>query len=253
MHLFLPDHRSFFASPLYTPLRMGMTLLLLFSVIRFALVLHAARTGNYQYISLIFLLMMVLPFVLLNKEGRQKIGIRRVKNWPFFLGAFFMGLLGSGLLYGIMLVLFGNSEAHAYVYIAGSYQNLPDLMLAGERLQYFFIYCLISMSFSPLGEELFYRGLIHEYFATVLGDLRASYLDSAAFALVHLAHFGIIYQEGQWEWLVMPSFIWMMSLFLLCRVFFIARQKSGSIWGAVAAHAAFNLGMNYFIFFHLLK
>jgi membrane protease YdiL (CAAX protease family) len=252
MHLFLPDHRSFFARPWYTPLRLGMTLLLLFSVVRFALVLHAARSGNYQYVSLIFLLMMVLPFVLLKKEGRQKIGIQKVKNWFAFLGAVIMGLLGSGLLYGIMLALFGNSEAHAYVYIAGSYQNLPGLMLEGERLQYFFIYSLISMSFSPLGEELFYRGLIHEYFATVLGDLRASYLDSAAFALVHLAHFGIIYQEGQWQWLVLPSLIWMTGLFLICRIFFFARQKSGSIWGAVVAHAGFNLGMNYFIFFHLL-
>lgn len=232
-------------------LSLGLGLLILLSVPRFMLVLQANRSGHYHWVSIIFLIMICLPWVILNDSERRLIGIRKIRNKYWLIMSLFVGLLGAAMIYYLMLVAFGEDTLHPYGYIARSYQ-LPQGALVSERMTYFLIYSTISMTLSPLGEELFYRGLVHEYFAVHLGHARASYLDSTAFALVHLAHFGIVFEEGTWHWLPWPSVAWVLGLFLICRLFFWSRQKSGAIWGAVVAHAAFNLGMNYFIFFHLL-
>jgi len=39
---------------------------------------------------------------------------------------------------------------------------------------------------------------------------------------------------------------------MICQLFTYARIKSGSILGAIIAHAGFNLAMIYFIFYHIL-
>ena len=230
----------------------AVVLLLLLSTPRFILVLQANRTGQYQWVSIFFMIMIILPWLLLKSPARRNMGIRQIRSGFGLLAGVVAGMLCAVLIYYVMLYLFGDGIAHPYRYIARSYQQLPVLELATDRLMFFAIYSLISMTLSPLGEELFYRGLVHEYFARSLGHQRASVLDSVAFALVHLAHFGIVYNQGRWYWLFWPSIIWMLGLFLSCQIFFWARQTSGAIWGAVASHAAFNLGMNYFIFFHLL-
>ena len=230
----------------------ALVLLSLLSVPRFILVLQANMSGQYQWVSVIFIIMMLLPWLLLNRKGRREIGIQKPRNIFGLLVSAVLGLICAVVIYYVMLIIFGDGISHPYRYIARSYSQIPVETLDTDRLMFFLIYSMIGMTFSPLGEELFYRGLVHEYFARRFGHRKASFLDSAAFAVVHLAHFGIIYEQGNWQWLLWPSLAWVLGLFLTCRVFFWARQKSGAIWGAVAAHAAFNLGMNYFIFFHLL-
>lgn len=121
-----------------------------------------------------------------------------------------------------------------------------------NRLTYFLIYAGISMGFSPIGEEVFYRGFVHECFTRSVGNRNAALVDSAAFALVHLAHFGLVYSGHGWRFLAGPSLLWVMGLFVTCLLFSVARAVSGSIVGAIAAHALFNLTMNYFIFYHIL-
>ena len=48
------------------------------------------------------------------------------------------------------------------------------------------------MIFSPIGEELFFRGIVHSSFAKSIGNFKASIIDSVAFALTHISHFGTI-------------------------------------------------------------
>ncbi len=251
MPLFFPYKRCllFFQRPAAK----AVFLLLLLSIPRFILVLQANKTAQYQWVSVIFIVMMLLPWLLLNARERREIGICKVKNGLGLLYGILLGLVCAGLIYYSMLFLFGDGIAHPYRYIARSYAQIPAGALDNDQLMFFLIYSMIGMTFSPLGEELFYRGLVHEYFAKSLGHSYASLLDSSAFAVVHLAHFGIIYTQGSWQWLPWPSLIWMLGLFVTCLAFFRARQMTGAIWGAVVAHAAFNLGMNYFIFFHLLR
>jgi membrane protease YdiL (CAAX protease family) len=231
---------------------LGLLLILLMSVPRFWLVLHANITGAYQSVSIIFVIMMVLPFLLLSREGRFRIGMQQPQQWQWILFAILLGAACSGLLFLVGQGFFGQTDRNWFAYIARTYTNLPDPLDEHSRLLFFLIYAGISMTFSPIGEEFFYRGLIHELFAVDLGDQTASIVDSSAFALVHLAHFGIIYSGGTWRFEPLAALLWVGLLFGTCLFFYRARKRSGSIWGAVSAHAGFNLGMHYFIFYWLL-
>ena len=62
------------------------------------------------------------------------------------------------------------------------------------------------MTFSPIGEELFYCEIVHGCFAGRFGEQKASFFDSLTFAITHLAHFGIVYVLGGWLYLYLLYF-----------------------------------------------
>jgi len=107
------------------------------------------------------------------------------------------------------------------------------------------------MIFSPIGEELLYRGVVHGSFVKKFGENKASVFDSLAFAITHLAHFGIIYNSGHWSFLPLPSLFWIIAMFCVSRLFFRCKQFSDSIYGAILSHAGYNLAMMYLIFYHI--
>lgn len=230
----------------------GLFLVLLWSIPRFWLVLWANQTGSYQYVSLLFLSMWIAPFVLLSRDGQKAIGIRRPRNYGWLFAGLIAGIVYCALMFGLSRQVYGLTESNWLFYISGTYSNLPAEMDANARLAFFLIFAGIGMTFSPIGEELFYRGLIHENFKFSFGQSTASLLDSLAFSVVHLAHFGLVYSAGSWKFLFAPALLWVAALFGLCLLFSWFRQRSGSIFGAILAHAGFNVGMNYFIFYHIL-
>lgn len=232
--------------------RLGLVLILLLGIPRFITVLHASKTGDYRFTSIIFVVMWLLPFVLLNKLGRQAIGIRKPKNRAGIL----IGILfGGGFCVLVWLIgdlLYGANINNWLVYISKSYSIPESINWETERFTFFLIFGITSMIFSPIGEELMYRGLIHRCFSDTLGDNGASYVDSSAFALTHLAHFGILFVEGSWEFRFLPALLWVILMFFVSRIFFFLKQKTASILGAILSHATFNLTMTYFIFYHIL-
>ena len=108
---------------------------------------------------------------------------------------------------------------------------------------------LTGMTFSPIGEELFFRGIVHSSFEKSIGEKKASIVDSCAFALTHISHFGLVFINNQWNFFMIPTIIWVTSMYLVSRLFFTFRKYSGSILGAMICHSAFNLGMIYCIFY----
>jgi membrane protease YdiL (CAAX protease family) len=107
------------------------------------------------------------------------------------------------------------------------------------------------MLFSPIGEELFFRGIVHTSFANSIGDKKASLVDSSAFALTHLSHFGLVFIHPQWRFLPIPALLWVVGMFVASRLFFRFKQYSCSLSGSILCHAGFNLGMTYCIFYFL--
>jgi hypothetical protein len=61
--------------------RLGLSLIIGVGSIRFYLILQANMTTAYQSVSLIFLLMMLLPIILLNRVGLKAVGLTRPPNW----------------------------------------------------------------------------------------------------------------------------------------------------------------------------
>ena len=231
--------------------KFGLFLILVICIPRFILVLQANETANYNYIGLIMVFSAITPYIFLNKFGRKKIGIIKPKNYRSLITAFAVGLVFSVLLYFLGDICYGETEANWYRYIGKSY-NIPIEIDQQGKLVMFCIMALTGMTISPIGEELFFRGIVHSSLANSIGDTRASVFDSLAFALVHISHFGLIFTNQEWQFLIIPSLIWVISMFCVSILFYQYRKKSGSILGSIICHSAFNLGMIYCIFYPLI-
>jgi membrane protease YdiL (CAAX protease family) len=227
-------------------------LLIVFSAVRFYLVLGAQRSGSYQYVSLIFIAMTLFTLFALNKDGWRIIGLKKPASTRRMLQVFTWGIIAALIMGLAANYNFGLTDQNWFVYISKSFGGIPSPLSAAERWIFFGIFSLIGMTFSPIGEEFFYRGLIHESLVPQLGQRGASIVDALAFSLVHLAHFGFYPTADGWGIYIFPAFLWVGFLFLTCFVFTYARSFTQSIWGAVAAHAGYNFGMNAVIFFYIL-
>lgn len=228
--------------------KFGLFLILIVCIPRFILVLNANASGNYGSIGLIMIISAIAPFIFLNKQGQKKIGITKPHKYSWLLIAFVSGLIASILLYLLGEGTYGNSYENWYNYIGKSY-NIPKGINANDKTILFTIMTLTGMTFSPIGEELFFRGIVHSSFEKSIGEKKASFVDSSAFALTHISHFGLVFINNKWNFLTTPTIIWVTSMFLVSILFFTFRKYSGSILGAIIRHAAFNLGMIYCIFY----
>lgn len=230
--------------------QLGLFLILLFGIPRFVIVLHSYMTIEMGAVMLIFLIMWFVPLIFLTKSGRRFIGIKSPNHYWRLCMSFIAGALSCVVIYALFLLLFDKTTENALVYIAG---NSPGTTMAeADRNLYFWIAVIPSMIFSPIGEEFLYRGVIHGSFVARFGETPASVFDSLAFAFTHVAHFGIIYISGYWEFLPIPATLWVLSMFGVSQLFFRCKQFSDSIWGAVSAHSGFNFAMMYIIFYWLL-
>jgi uncharacterized protein len=228
--------------------KFGLFLILIVCIPRFFLVLNANLTGNYNAIGQIMVLSGLAPFLFLNKYGRQKIGITKPNNYKWLLIAFVVGLSGSFILYIIGQTMYGGTYENWYNYIGKSYK-IPTVISPEAKQIRFIIMALIGMTFSPIGEELFFRGIVHSSFERSIGEHKASFVDSSAFALTHISHFGLVFLNKQWQFFTIPAIIWVFGMFLASLLFFLCKKYSRSILGAIICHSAFNLGMIYCIFY----
>ena len=242
--------RPFWRKAFHFNWKFGLFLLLIVCIPRFVLVLNANASGNYSSIGIIMVISAIAPFLFLTKYGRKKIGITRPGNYSWLLLAFVSGLVFSFLLYYAGQQIYGSSYQNWYKYIGKSY-NIPLGIAPQDKAILFTVFALTGVTFSPIGEELFFRGIVHASFAKSMGEGKASIIDSAAFALVHVSHFGLVFINNQWDFLVAPTFIWVSSMFLTSVLFFTCKKYTGSLLGAIVCHAAFNLGMIYCIFYLL--
>ena len=122
-------------------------------------------------------------------------------------------------------LFFSDTIGNWFVYISKSYSASKTGFAESDRLIYFLIYAIVSMTFSPVGEELFYRGIVQGSFAVQFGNPKASIFDSLGFAVTHLAHFGIVYISGAWKFLLIPSLVWMLFMFATGKLFFFCKEK----------------------------
>jgi len=228
--------------------KFGLVLILIVCIPRFVLVLNANETANYSFIGLIMTISAIIPFIFLSKSGKKVIGLTKPKTFSWLIFAFILGLTFSILLYFLGELIYKNSFENWYVYIGKSY-NIPSEIKPNDKLIMFVIMAITGMIFSPIGEELFFRGIVHSSFAKSIGYFKASIIDSFAFALTHISHFGLVLINNEWKFFTVPTIIWVVSMFLVSILFYLCRKKTGSLLGAVICHSAFNLGMIYCIFY----
>lgn len=230
--------------------KFGLFLIVLVCIPRFILVLQANQSGNYGPIGAIMFVSALVPFIFLNKNGRKKIGIKGTGKIGGLILSLIIGISFSLLLYIIGIELYGNSYQNWYEYIGKSY-NIPKEISGNDKSIMFAIMASTGMIFSPIGEELFFRGIVHGSFAKSIGDKKASVVEGLAFATTHIAHFGFVFVSGIWSFYLIPTIIWVIGMFLVSVLFFKMKKLTNSLLGAIFCHAGFNLGMIYSIFYLL--
>jgi membrane protease YdiL (CAAX protease family) len=242
--------RSFWARLFNFDWKFGTFLILIVCIPRFILVLQANANGSYGAIGAIMFVSALAPFIFLTRNGQSYIGLIRTKRYQWLFMAFICGIMLSLILYYLGEILYGASYENWYVYIAKSYK-IPAGLQAGDKRTMFLIMAAVGMTFSPIGEELFFRGIVHSSFAHALGEKRALIIDALAFSVTHISHFGLVFVNHGFTLYTVPMLIWVSSMFLVSVLFYYFKQRSGSLIGAVVCHAGFNLGMIFSIFYLL--
>lgn len=231
--------------------KFGFGLILFFSISRFVAVLYGIQSGDNQFLSILFLLMITTPFIFLNEHGRKNIGFKKPDSFSWIILSLVAGILMAAVIFFLGKLLYQSTYANWFYYIGSTYPvDFLNITPADKQI-YFIIFSLIGISFSPFGEEILYRGVVHGALETKYGDNKAAFMDSLAFAIVHLAHFGIVWINEKWSFMLIPALLWMLLMFLTGILFNFYKRKTDSIWGAIICHMGFNVSMTWFIFYQL--
>lgn len=214
------------------------------------LFLHAAvRFGGLEDPSLIPLSMMIvwpLPWVLSAKHGRRMIGLRRPDHLIWFVFGAAAAAATLALCALTAWAAFSNGASNWFVHHA---LTLRDILLDApadmSAMEQFWIVTGPALVLSPLAEEFLFRGYVMETFSNRWGRRTGMLSQATAFALVHLAHFGL---DPVNPLLIL---VWLPSMFVAALVLGWIVRRSGSLWPAIVAHAVFNAAMNAVVFWRM--
>lgn len=194
-----------------------------------------------------FVLMAGLPWWWLTAEGRRRIGLRRARSMRTALAAMAAGAALALACGAIGQVLFGAGPDHWYQSVAAYYRRQAAAQ-GLDRLGLYLMFTLPALIFSPIGEEIFFRGLLHSALAGRWGERWATWGEAGLFGVVHLAHHGVALTADGWTWRPVSAALWVLAMMAVALALAALRRVSGSLMPAILAHASFNAAMNAWIF-----
>jgi len=199
-----------------------------------------------------FVMMMILPFIFLHAEGRRQIGLIKSKMSWIYIAAIFYGVAAASLCFVLGILFFDKSPDNWFITIRNYYGAQIPGVLDMPLLRFFIVATVPAMIFSPIGEEIFFRGFLQDAFQTRFGLRSSMIIESAIFGLVHLFHHGLVRSNDGTNFFPFSGMLWVMLMFLTAYGFALLRKRSGSIYPSIVAHAIFNLAMNIYIFCFLV-
>lgn len=236
--------RPFFHASARVTLPLALILALAFAAIRaFAML----GPSNYRPLFLLHCFAMALvPWILLDVVGRAEIGLKSsIRPWEYPLSAL-CGAAASLVCFVVGLVLFGVTPDNWFVSVGNSFRAQPTDGLSLVQLHLMFT--IPAMLFSPIGEEIFFRGFLQRALETKFNARTSALLEGTWFATVHLVHHGLVAVGTGLEFRALSGTLWFVLMLSLSCVFAWLRKRHDSIVPAILAHSAFNLVMNVFIF-----
>jgi membrane protease YdiL (CAAX protease family) len=216
-------------------------------VASFLFLVHAAirfgGLGSPLFIPLSLAILLPLPWLLSPRPARREMGFRAPERAAWFAFGPLAALGALGVCAALAWAAFGAGDANWFMQHAlalrGSLDRLPPGASVSAR---FWMVTIPAMIFSPFAEEFLFRGYLMRSFSERWSPTAGMLLQATAFALVHLAHYGLVPFQ--------PALIavWVPSMFGVALVLGWIVRRSGSVWPAVVAHVVFNLGMNAAVF-----
>jgi membrane protease YdiL (CAAX protease family) len=181
------------------------------------------------------------PFFLLTPNGRREIGL--VEPGMTARAISLSALAGSTcgvVLFGLGMVLYGNSANNWCISIR-NYLHFDEMRGLMSPLSLFALYSLPAIFLNPIGEEILFRGIIQQTFARRFGAVFATIVNSLLFGLIYLYLHGLWRDASGFHLRLSSAVIAVVLMACAGAVFTLCRTLSGSLWPAMAAHAAFNL------------
>jgi membrane protease YdiL (CAAX protease family) len=194
-----------------------------------------------------FLIMAMAPWLLLTQQGRRQVGLRKPATPRVHVQAVLLGVLAALACGAIGLGLFGTSPDNWFVSVANYYRRSVDTN-GFSLLQLHLLFTLPPLLLSPIGEEIFFRGILQRALEERFSERASTIGECAAFGIVHLCHHGVLATAAGIVFLPRSAAAWVLLMFALAWMFAWLRKRSGSLYPAMSAHAAFNVTMNVCIF-----
>ena len=171
-------------------------------------------------------------------------------------GALFLsslaGVVGGLFIFWIRMALYGNTPDNWCVSIRDSF-HLGQMLAVMSPGAAFTVIALLTMSFTPVGEEFLFRGLIQQSFTMRWNAVIATLVNGFAYGLLHLLHVhGLWHDAAGFHLRLVSGALMVLLLAGLGATFTLCRLWTGSLWCAVVAHAACNLAMISAIFLHFV-
>lgn len=194
-----------------------------------------------------FVLMALTPWLLHDAAGRRGIGLAPARSRRWYAVAAGAGAAMALVCFVVGWMFFGAGSEHWYVTIANSYRRIMGAS-AWPTWVAWLVFTTPALMFSPIGEEVFFRGVLQQAFERKLTNRQATTLECTLFAVVHLCHHGVWWSAAGLRWTPLSAVPWMALMFATAWLFAWLRQRSGSLYPAIVAHMAFNAAMNTTIF-----
>jgi membrane protease YdiL (CAAX protease family) len=231
------------------PWLFSLLVLALLTAVRFYAVFGGSPWGPLLFL-FDFLAMWALPFLVLSAQGRREVGLRKPGDSAFALTLSAMaGACGGFAVYAAGMAIFGGSPDNWCVSIRDSFR-FAELRAAMPLGAAFAAVVLPAMILSPIGEEILFRGLLHQSFARRWNLPVATVVNGLAFGLVHLHVHGIWHDAAGFHLRLVSGALMILLMTGLSTVFTLCRMRSGSLYAAMIAHSFCNLAMIGAIFFH---
>lgn len=194
-----------------------------------------------------FVCMAASPWLLLSRLGRRQIGLVRPTRHAWYATAIALAALAALACFALGAIAFGSGEDNWFVSIARNYRDtIPHQGFTTTQL--FLVATVPALLFSPIGEEIFFRGLLQRALEERFSRRASTWIEALLFGLVHLCHHGLLATATGIRLLPLSGALWVALMCCVALLFAWLRHRSGSLFPAMAAHASFNLAMNACIF-----
>lgn len=161
----------------------------------------------------------------------------------------FAGVAASVLCFVLGYALFERTADNWFVSVANSFRTQPTPGFSAIQLHLMFT--IPAMIFSPIGEEIYFRGVLQCALETRFSPRLSAVLESGWFGAAHLIHHGLFLTAVGLSFRPVSGLLWFLLMTSLSLVLVTLRKFGNSVLPAVIAHSAFNATMNFFIFGYL--
>lgn len=172
-----------------------------------------------------FVLMIAVPWMLLSSEGRRQIGLRAPSSFSPYFWAVLGGVTAALAYFALGKLLFFDGADNWFMTVASNYRSTMDTSRLSTAKLYL-VFTLPALLLSPIGEEIFFRGMLQRSLEERLSVNASTSIECAAFGIVHLCHHGLALGAAGVTIRPFSGALWVVLMFLVALLFAEIRNEA---------------------------